>query len=252
MSPLAGRFLGRDPIGYYDGLSLYGNYFGLEKVDSEGTCANGCSCIVEELDIFPTEADPKIMTGLMKNGQNFYGNAFIVTIRLRYEKNDTGAMEPCTLCWGENTDFITSPNEWGLVKNQWKNLYSVYSGNGKDEHLGQFKSQNDKFMSGEQACPGTAEITVTDTPALAKTGRGFFGTTNVTAKRRLSFFIRATSGKKGAGSKSATAQQFLNIAGGDLKNDSYFKSPGEGLPGWPKDSFDSCEETASGKVKEKK
>jgi hypothetical protein len=36
MSPLAGRFLGRDPIGYEDGMSLYENYFALNALDPNG------------------------------------------------------------------------------------------------------------------------------------------------------------------------------------------------------------------------
>jgi RHS repeat-associated protein len=36
MSPLAGRFLGRDPIGYSDGLSLYSNYFAQSDTDPSG------------------------------------------------------------------------------------------------------------------------------------------------------------------------------------------------------------------------
>jgi RHS repeat-associated protein len=36
MSPLAGRFLGRDPIGYVDGYNCYQHYFALSKVDPSG------------------------------------------------------------------------------------------------------------------------------------------------------------------------------------------------------------------------
>jgi RHS repeat-associated protein len=38
MSPLAGRFLGRDPIGYVDGLNIYESYLGLELIDPLGLC----------------------------------------------------------------------------------------------------------------------------------------------------------------------------------------------------------------------
>ncbi|MCU0712986.1 MAG: hypothetical protein MUC43_13075 [Pirellula sp.] len=37
VSPLAGRFLGRDPIGYDDGLSLYRSYMSLFDFDPHGT-----------------------------------------------------------------------------------------------------------------------------------------------------------------------------------------------------------------------
>jgi RHS repeat-associated protein len=36
MSPIAGRFLGRDPIGYEDGASLYYSYFAVQYVDPFG------------------------------------------------------------------------------------------------------------------------------------------------------------------------------------------------------------------------
>ncbi len=36
MSPLAGRFLGRDPIGYVDGFCLYYKYFSLSSMDPTG------------------------------------------------------------------------------------------------------------------------------------------------------------------------------------------------------------------------
>jgi hypothetical protein len=40
MSPSAGRFLGRDPIGYEDGMSLYRSKLGLRFLDP-----NGLQCI---------------------------------------------------------------------------------------------------------------------------------------------------------------------------------------------------------------
>lgn len=47
MSPLAGRFLGRDPIGYLDGNSLYNNYFQLISTDPVGTVK---TIIVKEVE----------------------------------------------------------------------------------------------------------------------------------------------------------------------------------------------------------
>jgi len=37
MSPIAGRFIARDPIGFIDGLNSYRNYFLLSKMDPSGT-----------------------------------------------------------------------------------------------------------------------------------------------------------------------------------------------------------------------
>jgi RHS repeat-associated protein len=42
MSPSAGRFLSRDPIGYIDGLNLFANYLSLAFTDADGTCCFGC------------------------------------------------------------------------------------------------------------------------------------------------------------------------------------------------------------------
>jgi RHS repeat-associated protein len=36
LEPKAGRFIGRDPLGYVDGMGLYGAYFGLTSVDPSG------------------------------------------------------------------------------------------------------------------------------------------------------------------------------------------------------------------------
>ncbi|MFN7843312.1 MAG: RHS repeat domain-containing protein [Pirellula sp.] len=44
MSPLAGRFLGRDPIGYEDGLSQYAVYMGIKKWDPSGAWVCNCDC----------------------------------------------------------------------------------------------------------------------------------------------------------------------------------------------------------------
>ncbi|MFN5709290.1 MAG: RHS repeat domain-containing protein, partial [Planctomycetota bacterium] len=44
LEPKAGRFIGRDPLGYVDGMGLYGAYFGLEKSDPSGSWAFPCSC----------------------------------------------------------------------------------------------------------------------------------------------------------------------------------------------------------------
>ncbi|MFO0261170.1 MAG: RHS repeat domain-containing protein, partial [Planctomycetota bacterium] len=37
LEPKAGRFIGRDPLGYVDGMGLYGAYFNLDHVDPYGT-----------------------------------------------------------------------------------------------------------------------------------------------------------------------------------------------------------------------
>jgi RHS repeat-associated protein len=44
MSPMTGRFLGRDPIGYVDGLNLYNSYFVPNKLDPNGNkwCWDDC------------------------------------------------------------------------------------------------------------------------------------------------------------------------------------------------------------------
>jgi hypothetical protein len=177
-----------------------------------------------------------------QKGTGYYGNVFIVVIELNYEKNDSGKLEPCTLCWGEQTDFVTSPNPLGLKKGEWKNLYLGYRGKGRNENLGPFYRDAEKFKAGKQPCPGKVEITMTDAPNLARKGKSAFGEVNTTAQRHLSFFIRATSGKAGAGSKSATAQQFINMKNGDLEKDSFFTVPGKGLATWPKKDFDDCKE----------
>ncbi len=45
LEPKAGRFIGRDPLGYVDGMGLYGAYFGLENSDPSGNSwAFPCSC----------------------------------------------------------------------------------------------------------------------------------------------------------------------------------------------------------------
>jgi RHS repeat-associated protein len=36
LEPKAGRFIGRDPLGYVDGMGLYGAYFGLSQSDPQG------------------------------------------------------------------------------------------------------------------------------------------------------------------------------------------------------------------------
>ena len=82
MSPIVGRFLTRDPIGFTDSASLYTKYLELAEVDPEGLCAKGSSCVVDELDIIPPDRTPKVITGLMPNGDHFYGNAFLVTTKV--------------------------------------------------------------------------------------------------------------------------------------------------------------------------
>ncbi|XZE43556.1 RHS repeat domain-containing protein [Pirellulaceae bacterium SH467] len=47
MSGLSGRFMGRDPIGYKDGLSLYRVYFELIATDPEGLCVEDCRKIYD-------------------------------------------------------------------------------------------------------------------------------------------------------------------------------------------------------------
>ncbi|MFN7575910.1 MAG: RHS repeat domain-containing protein, partial [Planctomycetota bacterium] len=42
LEPKAGRFIGRDPLGYVDGMGLYGAYLGLSEVDPTGLTANSC------------------------------------------------------------------------------------------------------------------------------------------------------------------------------------------------------------------
>jgi RHS repeat-associated core domain len=44
MSPIAGRFLSRDPIGYEDGDHLYRNAMGLIRVDPSGNWVCNCNC----------------------------------------------------------------------------------------------------------------------------------------------------------------------------------------------------------------
>jgi RHS repeat-associated protein len=44
LDPKAGRFIGRDPLGYVDGLGLYGAYFVPNKVDPEGEVTRKVCC----------------------------------------------------------------------------------------------------------------------------------------------------------------------------------------------------------------
>ena len=44
MSGIAGRFMGRDPIGYADGLSQYAVYMGMRKWDPSGAWVCNCDC----------------------------------------------------------------------------------------------------------------------------------------------------------------------------------------------------------------
>ncbi|MFO0526746.1 MAG: RHS repeat domain-containing protein, partial [Planctomycetota bacterium] len=44
LEPKAGRFIGRDPLGYVDGMGLYGAYLGLNGLDPTGTVLIKCEC----------------------------------------------------------------------------------------------------------------------------------------------------------------------------------------------------------------
>ncbi|MCU0720107.1 MAG: RHS repeat-associated core domain-containing protein [Pirellula sp.] len=56
MSPLAGRFLGRDPIGYEDGWNLNAFEVGLTSTDPEGLSAH--SCLTTRISFAPGVRDP--------------------------------------------------------------------------------------------------------------------------------------------------------------------------------------------------
>lgn len=53
-----GRFCSRDPIGYEDGKSLFGNYLSLAKLDPSGLkiVKGMCRCSIEEKDELPVHA----------------------------------------------------------------------------------------------------------------------------------------------------------------------------------------------------
>jgi RHS repeat-associated protein len=48
LEPKAGRFIGRDPLGYVDGMGLYGAYFAVRGVDPNGTNWNEPTLPIEE------------------------------------------------------------------------------------------------------------------------------------------------------------------------------------------------------------
>ncbi|MFN9246935.1 MAG: RHS repeat domain-containing protein, partial [Planctomycetota bacterium] len=69
LEPKAGRFIGRDPLGYVDGMGLYGAYWGVRGVDPYGTsCQNPGEQVVccttsisrggyDEIDSFAVKCD---------------------------------------------------------------------------------------------------------------------------------------------------------------------------------------------------
>ena len=61
MSPSAGRFLSRDPIGYIDGLNLFANYLSLAFTDADGTCCFGCKA--KETDLGSKTTSPSSTGG---------------------------------------------------------------------------------------------------------------------------------------------------------------------------------------------
>ncbi|MFO0261977.1 MAG: RHS repeat-associated core domain-containing protein, partial [Planctomycetota bacterium] len=60
LEPKAGRFIGRDPLGYVDGINLYSNTFATSYVDPLGThrrTTSNCSGIDKPIPGFSYESD---------------------------------------------------------------------------------------------------------------------------------------------------------------------------------------------------
>jgi RHS repeat-associated protein len=73
MSPLAGRFLGRDPIGYEGGWGLYELYMGLNETDPSGLCTNcpaGEDYVSVNQDLVTGITDSELMDNVQSVGRD--------------------------------------------------------------------------------------------------------------------------------------------------------------------------------------
>ncbi len=245
--PETSEFVSQDPLGQIDGASTYRGYFAQNAVDPTGMTCKACACIVESVEIMrfgdevTTIGNRRVETVAGQKDIPIFGTNFSARIRLKYVPSDVN--RPCALFWGENVSEIFGTNPYGLVKNEWVNLYANWSPPQlpKDDEdlqasldkpgLFPFYYQNQRHIQGKQECDkeGTVvDLELKDIPnvegkgVVTLAGRNV-GVKNISAKRRLSFDISVESGLETGPTRFARAQQFIKIDKGELDVDnSYF------------------------------
>lgn len=111
-SPTLGRFIGRDPKGYVDGLSLYSAYFVPNHLDPTGTTATECRrCCVDEFNV--------VYVGV----QNFeyQGNMVYILVQAKYS-NISPCDPACCMYRQQVSDFhlvIDGPHKWSFGGQGW-------------------------------------------------------------------------------------------------------------------------------------
>ncbi len=172
MSGLAGRFMGRDPFGYVDGLHIYRNFLVTSTTDPHGNCVK-CCCCAENLT-----GDFKLIR-LLKNPS---GNGIIPVAGhelnvIATESWVRGEPSSCTLEWWERTNhFPPYLKNAGAVNGNWFNVMARFP---------QTPVFSD-FQNKQRPCPGIVNVPIKDTPAI-----GVPNIPNIT--RTLDFAIRLIS-----------------------------------------------------------
>jgi hypothetical protein len=114
MSPLAGRFLGRDPIKYEDGWNIYELYVGLSSVDSSGECVK-CCCCAENISIRATIMPNKPTDGLPPR----CGTWINVTFSMSFINDNTEG--DCSMEWLESSNMPVV----GVKPGEWKDMMTL-------------------------------------------------------------------------------------------------------------------------------
>jgi len=117
-SPGLGRFIGRDPKGYVDGMGLYSGYFVPNALDPDGTKTAGCCCCCPEKIGISQLA--KIAAG------GLFGHSFKIDLTMIYHESDTPISDgECELEWDEWTTRTYIGNN---KTKAWTNVYPTGAG----------------------------------------------------------------------------------------------------------------------------
>jgi RHS repeat-associated protein len=186
-NPSTGRWLSRDPMVESGGMNLY-DFVGnepLQGFDFLGLFCS-CCCCVDSLQIGEITAfiEPKM------------GNSFTVNAGLSYVPSPKTAS--CSLEWKEKSNLPFYP---GVPVNTWANANQIWP-------------NNDVFFpwnNRKQPCPGSENISLTDTPSFANFPAGR------SATRILEFEITVKSSPGchcASASKTVRAKQVLVMLNG--------------------------------------
>ena len=175
MSPSAGRFLTRDPIGFKGGILLYGNYWWLRSADPYGlqslnagggkgptppknrdqNCKTCCCCPV---GITATSAQPDDLPSL--SWYYYQGIDITFTIMLNYQPAPAGAKDVnCKLSFQEFVDPSTTDrlaSAAGYKEKEWTDQVASRPNSAFFTPWDDFNPKESKL------CDGTAKLQMTD------------------------------------------------------------------------------------------